>query len=299
MQEFRAAHHKMFGSKLTGHAESNSKPIPESSAGVPSPVAAANLTNQTHLDASSSNSKCGVPVGCDANSSSSFESFASLANSSASNGIVRNGMQSTNDTTTTSLTVTSVSKTIISPPPPLPPSLTSALNTFGSACNANSNPDGKIRKLNTFGKLVAVQTNDNQTNKLPANVLPKNNLNGLNQNETVKILRTSSPNKKKGPAPSPPVQCGAARSENAKANDKTAKIVRVNKKNEQITFLNGAGDPHSAAHQQNQINQIKLEGQRSGSVVESLNGSADNQTNYLSAKPDLSLSSLSIKVQAQ
>ena len=281
MQEFRAAHYKMFGSKLASSADGNSKPTPESSASpvnVPSPGAAANLTNQTHLEASS-DSKCNVPAGCDGNSSSSFESFAS-------NGAPNSIASMTNDTAAApSLAVTGASKTIIGPPPPLPPSLTSTLSTFGSACTANNSPDGKIRKLNTFGKLVAVQTNDNQANKLPANVLPKNNLNGLNQNETVKILRMSSPNKKKGPAPSPPIN--QARYENAKANDKTAKIVRVNKKNEQITFLSP------------QPNQIKLEGQRNGSVVDAgLNG-ADNQTNYLSAKPDLSLSSLSIKVQAQ
>ena len=280
MLELRAAHLKMFGSKLAGNADDNPKPTHEPSGqSVPPPTATTNLTNQTNLEASS-DSKCNVSAVCDGNSSSSLESFSNQANATpssiASNGLPNDAAAVTNG------------KTIISPPPPLPPSLTSTLNTFGSACNAASNPDGKIRKLNTFGKLVAVQTNDN-SNKLPANVLPKNNLNGLNQNETVKILRTSSPNKKKGPAPSPPISvCSAARNENAKATDKTAKIVRVNKKNEKITFLNDAGSPRAQ-------NQIKLEGQRNGSAVDG----ADNKANYLSAKTDLSLSSLSIKVQAQ
>lgn len=282
----------MFGSKLASNANGNSKPIPESS-GVstatgsqPAPAVAANLTNQSNPDTSSSDSKCNVPAVCDGgDSSSSSESYASMQQNSATNSIV--GMPNDNIAVT-------ANKTIISPPPPLPPSLTSTLNglnTFGNP--ANSNQDGKIRKLNTFGKLVAVQTNDNPANKLPANVLPKNNLNGLNQSETVKILRTSSPNKKKGPAPSPPINCTAARIESA--NDKTAKIVRVNKKNEKIAFLNGS--PHSRAHQPGQP--IKLEGQRNGSVVDGGLSGGDNQANYLSAKPDLSLSSLSIKVQAQ
>lgn len=273
----------MFGSKLASNADANSKPIAESSGVSTGSQAANHLTNQSDPNTSSSDSKCNVPVDrCD--SSSSAESCSSIQTNGA-----------TSDTTSIAVTA---NKTIISPPPPLPPSLTSTLNglnTFGQPTNGNQ--DGKIRKLNTFGKLVP--TNESPANKLPANVLPKNNLNGLNQSETVKILRTSSPNKKKGPAPSPPISCQAARIETTRIettrieaarneSDKTAKIVRVNKKNEKIAFLSGSsrGQP------------IKLEGQRNGSVVDGAL-SAENQANYLSAKPDLSLSSLSIKVQAQ
>ena len=278
MQEFRAAHRKMFGSKINNNKIDNSKAI-----------ASTNLTTATSL----SNTTISQINQTNLESSSNFEKFTCNNDMKLNN---TNNMPSV-ASTTANAKISTISVTInkIIAPPPLPPLATA---TFQS-----TNQDNKLRKLNTFGKLI--QTNDSQQRNLPLNVLPKNNLNGLNQNETVKILRTSSPNKKptstKGPAPKPPI---------SNDSSKVAKIIKVNKKEERITFLNNNNGDRSNLFTKNyQQNQIKLEGQietNSGlNNQPNTNRSLDTKytsdlvekSNYLASKSDISLSSLSIKVQ--
>lgn len=278
MAEFRLAHSRMFpknqipdktndSSTTTEVITTTTKSITKVSSLVSNNV----TTSSLNSNSSTSNNKNNLEIS--SLNSKSNESDAEINSNYTNNNQQNIIIQTNNNNNITSKIIT---------PPPLPQ----------SNLNMNNNQNG-IRKLNTFGKLVI--QNDNQ-NKLPTNLLPKNNLNGLNQNETVKILRTSSPNKnsKKGPAPKPPI--------NSQSNDKLAKIIKVNKKDERITLLN--------ANNLYNKNQIKLEGQKNDSpVVETNLTSVNNRSleatkytsdlidksNYLSTS-DISLSSLSIKV---
>lgn len=289
MMEFRQAHQKMFG-RLTTNLESTTVTTKTTKSIEVSSVST--TTNNTNIQSGLSSSKNQKNLESSSLNCKSNESDTENINCNSSNFTVQQPphQQPNNNLI---LTANTNANKIIAPPP---------LPKFNSINTGQDGTRKLERKLNTFGKLVI--QNDNQ-NKLPTNVLPKNNLNGLNQNEAnIKILRTSSPNKtnhKKGLAPKPPINSN----ENGRSNDKTAKIIMVNKKDDRMLSENLYLK-----------NQNKLEGQKNGSVVD-YNGGRNEQTNqttvnnrsleatyttdlvseksnYLSAS-DISLSSSSIK----
>lgn len=270
MQEFREAHQKMFGSKNNNSKETNSKPI----------VSVASSTNVSSNVSTMSSTN--VSTVCSANQANlEKSSLDSQTNESIAAEIACSTTQSANATNQSHM---------ITPPPPMP----TATLAIGSKTNGLTN-DGKFRKLNTFGKLVQPDQRT-QRSSLPNNVLPKNNLNGLNETVKVVVLRTSSPNKK-GPAPQPPTTTDGQTNglvENGKNNcSKLSKIIKATKKD----AFNAVNNNNLYLKKQQQM---KLEGQTNGSPVESTGNkySSVEKSNYLTkTATDLSLSSLSIKVQ--
>lgn len=296
MQEFRLAHEKMFGSKNNNNSsidnshtnddtdnETNSKPI----------IVASAITNLSTLNStiSSTNlekSDLNEPSTEMTSSNMNFDKFT-CDNSTTGN---TNSIANLTINSTTNISTSNIVNHQTTPPP-LPPSSTTTTLAINKNCNitaTDNNQDIKFRKLNTFGKLIQ-PTDQQRLLNVSNNVLPKNNLNGLN--ETVKILRTSS-SSKKYPAPPPPIQ---------------SKIVKITKKDEKITFLNGVSSNNNLfsknQQQRQQQNQIKMDGLKTGSI-ESSNANIKytqdhlvEKSNYLkTTASDISLSSLSI-VQVQ